>query len=94
MAKLMKANGDVLDVHPINEGGVFTLQELKEFVGGYIECVFLPNGKQVIIVNEEGKLLGLPYNNTATEAMRLAFQGTTDYIVGDALLCEIGTEIE
>ena len=38
-----------------------TLEAMQEFVGGYIEAVTLPDGK-VIICNEEGKLLGLPYN--------------------------------
>lgn len=38
-----------------------TLEAMQEFVGGYIEAVTLSDGK-VIICNEEGKLLGLPYN--------------------------------
>lgn len=96
MAKWMKANGDVIDVTPKNDGKQFTLDELKEFVGGFIEYVYLPNCKQVIIVNEDGKLMNLPYNTVATEVMALAFQpnSVNDFIVGDALLCEIGTEIE
>ena len=96
MAKLMKASGDVIDVQPKNAGEPFTLEELKGFVGGWIECVYLPNGKQVIVVNEEGKLMNLPYNAIATETMALAFQPNriNDFIVGDALLCEIGTEID
>ena len=49
---------------------------------------------QVMVINEEGKLLNLPYNAVATEAFRMAFQPTDDFIVGDALLCEIGTEID
>ena len=47
-----------------------------------------------MVINEEGKLLNLPYNAVATEAFRMAFQPTDDFIAGDALLCEIGTEID
>jgi len=96
MAKLMKANGEVIEVHPKESGKTFSLQELQGFVGGFIECLFLPNKKQVIVVNEDGKLLGLPFNTIATEALALAFSPVpiNDFIVGDALLCERGTEIE
>ena len=38
-----------------------TLENLQKTVGGYIETVTL-NSDLVIICNEEGKLLGLPYN--------------------------------
>lgn len=93
MAKWIKATGDVVDVKPKNDGKPFTLEELRGFVDGFIECVFL-NGKQVLVVNEEGKLRGLPYNAIATETLRIARQPSNDHIVGDAILCEIGTEIE
>ena len=74
-------------------GKTFSLDELKAFVGGWIECVTL-NDKQVMIVNEEGKLNGLPYNLMATEIIKLAFQPCDDFIVGDALLCDVGTEVD
>lgn len=93
MAKWIKTSGEVIEVSPKNEGEVFSLEELKGFVGGYIECVFL-NDHQVLVLNEDGKLMNLPYNAVATEAFRMAFQPTDDFIVGDALLCEIGTEID
>ena len=93
MAKWIKTNGEVIDVTPKNEGKTFTLEELKEYVGGWIECVYL-NKHQVLVVNEEGKLLNLPYNAIATEAYRLAFQPNNDCIVGDALLCTLMSEID
>lgn len=37
------------------------LKPLQEAVGGYIECVTLPN-RMCIICNEEGRLMGLPFN--------------------------------
>ena len=93
MAKWIKADGNVVEVSQKNAGKCFTLEELKCFVGGWIECISI-SPKQVMVINEEGKLLNLPYNAVATEAFRMAFQPTDDFIVGDALLCEIGTEID
>lgn len=86
-AKWLKANCDVVEVTPKN-GRDFQLDELKRFVGGFIEIVRI-NDKQIMVVNEEGKLNGLPYNSLATEALILAYQGRVDdYIVGDVLLCD------
>ena len=93
MAKWIKTNGDVVDVSPKNKGEVFTLDELKGYVGGWIECIYL-NRKQVLVINEEGTLKNLPYNAVATEAFRMAFNTTNDFIVGDALLCELVKEID
>lgn len=93
MAKWIKTNGEVMDVTPKNGGKPFTLEELKEYVGGWIECIYL-NKHQVMVINEEGKLLNLPYNAVATEAYRIVFQPTDDFIVGDALICTLMTEID
>jgi hypothetical protein len=93
MAKWIKADGNVVEVSPKNAGECFTSEELKGFVGGWIECIYV-SPTQVMVINEEGKLLNLPYNAVATEAFRMAFQPTDDFIVGDALLCELGTEID
>ena len=93
MAKWIKTSGEVIEVSPKNDGEVFSLEELKGFVGGYIECVSL-NDHQVLVLNEDGKLMNLPYNNIATEVYNIAFQPNRDVIVGDALLCELGKEID
>ena len=42
-----------------------TLESAQEFVGGYVEGITFPNG-DYLIVNEEGKLIGLPLNPEAT----------------------------
>lgn len=40
-----------------------TLEEKQKLVGGYIEYTYLNNCDDIaIICNEEGKILGLPYN--------------------------------
>lgn len=85
MAKWIKTNGDVIEVAPKN-GSTFELQELKNMVDGFIEIVYL-NDKQIMVVNEEGKLNNLPFNPIATEVFRLAHQPANDFIVGNALLC-------
>jgi hypothetical protein len=54
-------------------------------VGGYIECIYLKDGK-VLVVNEDGKMLGLPENQKATSI--IIEQGRYDFIVGDALLID------
>lgn len=85
-AKLLKTDVTVVEVEPKN-GTDFQLEELQEFVGGHVEVISL-NEKQILVINEEGKLLDLPINALATNCLELAFQGRlVDIIVGDALLC-------
>lgn len=87
-AKWLKTDLSVVDVEPKN-GTDFSLEELRGFVGGHIEIVNLHNG-QIMVVNEEGKLLGSPVNALATNCLSLIFQkrGVTDIIVGNVLLCD------
>ena len=40
-----------------------------------------------MVINEEGKLLGLPLNMDATVIFRAHYPDSNDYIVGDALVC-------
>ena len=67
------------------------LKGAQEFVGGYVECITFPNG-DVLIVNEEGKLRGLPLNPEATTLWRSTFTkdkyafGYDDFVVGPAIL--------
>lgn len=85
----LKANGTQKTVSPKN-GKTFSLDELKKFVGGYIEIVTVKfDGKDyLMVVNEEGKLNGLPYNEAATELYQTSFWGDCDCILGDALICD------
>lgn len=62
-----------------------TLEALQKVVGGYIETVRLRVGNAVMIVNEEGLLLGLPYNTVAS-----GFAGQP--IVGTALIVGVNGE--
>ena len=61
------------------------LEELQEAVGGYIEAVRLPFHDSVMIVNEEGLLLGLKINIIASEI-------ANQPIVGNALILGVDGE--
>ena len=66
-------------------------KEVSAFVGGMVECVQFPNG-DVLLLNEEGKLIGLPLNPEATALWRARFDndnqvtGRKDFVVGPAIL--------
>ena len=68
-----------------------TLKAAQEFVGGYVEGITFPNG-DYLIINEEGKLIGLPLNPEATALWRATFDndnfitGRNDFVVGPAIL--------
>lgn len=79
MAIWIKSVGTRTEVQPEN-GKDFKLNELQRYVGGYIELLTL-TGFRFMVVNEEGKLLGLPINAKAS-----AIYGY-DTIVGDVLIC-------
>ena len=63
---------------------------VSKFVGGMVECITWPNG-DLLIVNEEGKLMGLPLNPEATLLWRMTFTkdkyvtGYDDFVVGPAI---------
>ena len=65
--------------------------EVKDFVGGMVEAVTFPNG-DLLLLNEEGKLMGLPLNLEATAIWRETFDndnyitGRNDFVVGPAIL--------
>ena len=83
---LIKTDGTREEVVPKN-GKYFELKEMQELVGGYIQFLQL-NDDNILVINEEGKLEGLPFNKDATlTAMLDEAIGILDYIVGDALLC-------
>lgn len=84
MATLFKTTGEEVEVTPKN-GTDFQLEELQEMVGGSIEIVFLERGKMMVL-NEEGKILGLPYNAKADAIYNSNF----DQLVGDVLYCDEG----
>ena len=67
------------------------LKAAQDFVGGYVEGIPFPNG-DYLIINEEGKLMGLPINEQATKLWKETFDndnfitGRNDFVVGPAIL--------
>ena len=74
--KVLKPDGTVLEQTVKGFESFHTLQTL---VGGMVTYISLPKS-QVLVVNEEGLLLGLPPNRNASEAVG-------QFIVGTAVLC-------
>ena len=66
-------------------------KEVSKFVGGMVECITFPNG-DLLLINEEGKLINLPLNPEATTLWRATFTkdkyafGYDDFVVGPAIL--------
>lgn len=85
LSTVITTDGLHSNVEPSN-GTDFSLEELNGFVGGYIEIVRLSKS-QVMVVNEEGKLIGLEPNPCATLLVQIA--GHRDTIVGNVLVCDI-----
>ena len=64
---------------------------VSKFVGGMVEVVMFPNG-DLLLLNEEGKLMGLPLNEKASKLWKETFDndnyitGRNDFVVGPAIL--------
>lgn len=67
------------------------LNDFHAIVGGFIEHITLRPGWGLYI-NDNGKYLGLPLNETASALYKLSRPSTTDYIVGPAILCGMNEE--
>lgn len=64
MATILYTSGQQEERQPAN-GTNFRLKELQAIVGGLIEIVHTRDGR-IMVINEEGKLEGLPRNEQAT----------------------------
>lgn len=89
MAKLIKITGSaprgIRNVKPRN-GETFELEELYELLEvDMIEIVPSSNGRQLVVIDEEGKLKQNPIVNGL--ASIACFPGGRDMIVGNALIC-------
>ena len=79
----------VLRIEPGQEPEIInienTLKSLQKQVEGYIECVTLASGHVEMIVNEEGWLLDLPFNEIASVI-------SDHQIVGVAIILQVHDE--
>lgn len=69
-----------------SNGMNFSLEELSNIVKGHIEIVRLSK-TQVMVVNEESKLIGLDINPYASLIVQLT--GVCDTINGNVLICDV-----
>ncbi len=83
--RIYRTNGNDEGSTPANDG-VYTLEELQAIVGGHIEIVALSDGR-LMVCNEEGKLLGLPFNAKATALFAKGGRMWFDPVAGDVLVC-------
>lgn len=79
---LIKADGTETEVTPGDRK--FTLAELQDMVGGYIQLVSTHDGRQMF-VNEEGLLMNLPRNAKASEVIASKWW-TLNGVQGDAVV--------
>ncbi len=80
-AFVLYTDGRREDVSPKN-GTDFSLEELQKIVGGYIEIVSL-NRETILVCNENGKQMKLPFNVNATWLLARP----RDFVVGNVLIC-------
>ena len=77
-------NGSRQEVLPANKE-TFTLEELQGFVGGTVQFAYLADGR-IIVVNDDGKVLNLPFNAAATALFNQGDRLWYDPIMGNALV--------
>ena len=85
MAVLIDPRGNRQRVVPRN-GAAFGVQELQDFVDGYIDV--LPVGGKYLVFDVDGPEKEKLYNKTATELAREHNPEWGRFISGNAVLCE------
>jgi hypothetical protein len=81
LAIKLDTDGVAVEVEIAEEGQ--RLEQLQEAVGGWVEAVDL-SPTLTMWCNEEGKLIGLPFNPLATDLWEESF-GKTDLIKGNVI---------
>ena len=85
MAWILKVDGTKEELIGAGPDRELSLEQLRKGIGGgWIESLTI-SPTEVLIVDEEGKLKNMPFNQQATEKAMNA--GFADMIVGDAILC-------
>lgn len=87
MNRVITYRGYEWEVTPVRRLDHFPLDQMQDIVGGYVEFIELRNG-QTIVADADGKWKDYPYNEKATELMRKSYPGSTDFIVGNVLICD------
>ena len=67
------------------------LKSMQTVVGGYIQAIYPFNDEEItLICNEEGKLIGLPFNRTLKDEEGSIY----DVVVGTFFLCRAPADSE
>lgn len=82
--KLIKTNGEVIEVSPANWTD-FKLYELQKYVDGIIDIVYIPNSELIFVVNDEG-MLCKEYNLMASMVCSRLYKCACS-LWGDVILC-------
>ena len=89
-ALLVKIDGEKIMVYPKLKKG-FEYYELRDYIGGMIQLVPLGKGRQMVC-HEEGKILDMAINHTATKIWKDAYpieeypHNNDELVVGDILI--------
>ena len=92
-ALVYKTNGEVESITPEN-GKYFSLKEMQGICDGVVDIQELPKSNRLIILNDEGKLIGLPINEKATEVWKREYpiaeypHNNYELIVGNVIVCD------
>jgi hypothetical protein len=91
-ATIMHPDGTTTELEPA-DGDQFTLEQLQEAVGGYVEQLSFADG-ELLLFNEDGRMKQLPPNRLATlwllergRALGRSVDGVPLQLVGPAVAC-------
>jgi hypothetical protein len=90
MARIIKADGTEIEFDISKLTDENRLAKLQKVVGGLIEIIYVfdeQNKPKIMVLNDEGKLIGLPRNSKATEIAEKTI-GVYDAIMGDVIICD------
>lgn len=79
---VMEEDGSIINYYFHKKESKPNLEQLQKMVGGYIEVVTSLDSKYQIVIDEEGKLKGKPFNKDATALLGYG----DDELVGDAVI--------
>jgi len=85
MDLLLNPNKEPKSLHE-HKTDSYTISELKEYLGGDVELIYLPIDKAYLIINKKYQLSRLGYNEKATEFLQKNYPSRDSLIHGKAIL--------
>jgi uncharacterized protein DUF3846 len=92
-AVVYNADGYTCPIEPEN-GADFSLDEMRQIVGGTIDIQPLPKDGKLMVLNDSGKLDGLRENKEATRIWKRNYPvseypyNNDELVVGNVLVCD------